>query len=329
MKPPESHISALRYPLTTALGSKGHVIVLRELVRIGHPASHSELLERTSLSRQGVYDITKRLVESGVVKYTEFGRQQLVTLREDYPLYSVIKELFRAETNRYENFLGELHSVIRTLDKLPESAWIFGNTAETDDVYGDPVQIALLGNFRTIDSIVNDFRTKLIELRAESRYDVTLDVRGITLADLESKPYLLESDVILIWGISPNDFIKEGNNPTPKARIHSDLDEISYNDSRVWTTLLGLYPDIIPRAISYLDKQIENCTSGERLEYMEWKNLLESSSFQRLKKFMESKSERAVRLRQSMPFWSVLTDFEQKKFKQLQMENKLHEQSTT
>ncbi len=35
-------------------------------------------------------------------------------------------------------------------------------------------------------------------------------------------------------------------------------------------------------------------------------------SYYRLKKFMESDSERSVRLRQSLPFWEVLNDVERK-----------------
>jgi len=42
----------------------------------------------------------------------------------------------------------------------------------------------------------------------------------------------------------------------------------------------------------------------------EWKHILKSMSFQRLKKFLESDSERSARLRQSLLFWPVLNDSE-------------------
>jgi predicted transcriptional regulator len=320
MKNSENQFSALRYPLTTILGSKGHVIVLRVLIRSKHPISHTELLERTDLSRQGVYDITKRLVETGVVTYTGSGRQQLVTVREDYPLYRELMNLFNMETLRYEDLVDTLHSELSTLEKQPESAWIFGTAARGEDEYGDPVQIALLGKLKTIDSLTNQFREKLIRNRVESTFDVTIDIRGVTVADLETRPSLTKEGTIHLWGIDPKDYLNPQNDESTTVTSHKYLDEKSLLESKIWTELLKSNPEIIPRTISLLNKQIENISTGEKMELAEWKNLLENSSNQRLKKIMESDSERAVRLRQSLPFWQVLTEYEKSKFEQLKEE---------
>jgi len=320
MKNSGNQHSALRHPFTSILGSRGHVIVLRELIRSTHPLSHSELLERTDLSRQGVYDITKRLVETGVVTYTGSGRQQLVELREKYPLYKELVNLFRMETQRYEGLVDTLRSIVRNLEKQPESAWIFGRTARGEDEYGDPVQIALLGKLKIVDSLTAEFREKLIQRKVESTFDVTMDTRGVTVADLETKPSLTEDETIHLWGIDPNDYLNLQSDTSASVKSHQDLDERSLVESRIWTELIKSNPEIIPRSISLLEKQIDETTTGEKLELLEWKNLLENSSNQRLKKFMESDSERAVRLRQSLPFWQVLTEHEKKKFKQLKEE---------
>ncbi|MGF1668851.1 MAG: hypothetical protein ACFCU6_00270 [Balneolaceae bacterium] len=317
MKNSGNQHSALKYPLTAILGSKGHVIVLRVLFRSNHPVSHSELLERTDLSRQGVYDITKRLVETGVVTYTGSGRQQLVTVREDYPLYRELVSLFNMETQRYEELVETLRSELRTLEKQPESARIFGKAARGEDEYGDPVQIALLGKLKTIDSLTGQLREKLIQNRVESRFDVTIDIRGVTDADLETRPSLTNEGIIHLWGIDPKDYLNPRKGASNSMKSHKDLDERSKAESKIWTELLKSNPEIIPRAISLLNKEIENTSAGEKMELMEWKNLLENSSCQRLKKFMESDSERAVRLRQSLPFRRALTENEQKKFEQL------------
>ena len=322
MKNSGNQHSALRNPLTSILGSKGHVIVLRELVKSTHPLSHSELLERTDLSRQGVYDITKRLVETGVVTYTGSGRQQLVELRRKYPLYRNLVNLFNMETQRYEELVETLRSIVQSLEKQPESAWIFGQTARGEDEYGDPVQVALLGKLKTVDSSTAEFREKLIEDRVESNFDVTIDIRGVTVADLETKPSLTEDGMIHLWGVDPVKYLNSEIDEHDSVKSHKDLDERSLEESKIWTELLKSNPEIIPRTISSIDNKIDETSTGEKLELLEWKNLLENSSFQRLKKFMESDSERAFRLRQSLPFWQVLTENEKNKFEQLKEERK-------
>jgi len=315
MKKSRNQHSALKYPLTTILGSKGDVIVLRVLIRSNHPVSHSELLERTDLSRQGVYDITKRLVETGVVTYTGSGKQQLVMAREDYPLYMELEKLFNRENQRYKDLVETLRSELRNLENQPESAWIFGKAARGEDEYGDPVQIALLGKLNTIDPLTNKFREKLIRKKVESNFDVTIDIRGTTIADLETRPSLTNEGVIHLWGIDPQDYLNPQKGSSNSVKSHKDLDERSQSESKFWSELLKSNPEIIPRAISFLNKQIENTSTGEKMELLEWKNLLENSSYQRLKKFMESDSERADRLRQSLPFWNVLNENEREKIK--------------
>jgi hypothetical protein len=292
------------------------------LIRSKHPLSHSELLERSDLSRQGVYDITKRLVETGVVSYTGSGRQQLVTVREEYLLYGELINLFNMEAQRYADFVDTLRSELSDLEIQPESAWIFGSAARGEDEYGDPVQIALLGKLKTIDSLTGEFREKLIKNKVESTFDLTIDIRGVTIADLETNPSLTEEGTVHLWGIDPKDYLNPPREESASVKSHKDLDERSLVESKIWTELLKSNPEIIPRTISLLDKQIDKTSIGEKLELLEWKNLLENSSFQRLKKFMESDSERAVRLRQSLPFWQVLTENEKNKFEQLKEELK-------
>jgi predicted nucleotidyltransferase len=62
------------------------------------------------------------------------------------------------ETQRYKELVDALRSIVRNLKEKPESAWIFGRTARGEDEYGDPVQIALLGKLKTVDSLTGEFR---------------------------------------------------------------------------------------------------------------------------------------------------------------------------
>ena len=99
------------------------------------------------------------------------------------------------------------------------------------------------------------------------------------------------------------------------------MDVRSLADAKLWAGLLKKYPEIVSRTIDYLDDQIPQINSGEKKELQEWKYILESMSFQRLRKFLESDSERSIRLRQSLPFWPVLNEKER-----LELEKMLSEQ---
>jgi len=309
--------SSLKTPLSEILGTKGHIHVLRELNDHNGAMSHSELIRRTGLSRQGVYDVVTRLVETGILSYTGSGRQQLVNVRKEYPLFESIQVLFQSEKNRYYLFLETLKKLTESLNTLPKSVWIFGKVAQGTDVYGDPVQIALLGDTKTIDKLTDQFRAGLVEENVESQFDVTIEIRGVTIADLETRTELTGKNTILIYNVDPNAFLESSKPGSPTPKTHKEFDRKSISQAKAWTELLRTYPEIIPRTATFLEHQIPHITSGEKKELQEWKHLLENSSFQRLKKFLESDSERSTRLRQSLPFWQVLNEREREKFKEL------------
>jgi hypothetical protein len=292
-------------------------MVIRELIHAGEPLSHSELIERTSLSRQGVYDIIGRMAENGTIAYTGTGQRQLIELRNDHPLYEELVRLYQAESKQFDSLVSALHSEISTLDPQPDSAWIFGKAARGVDEYGDPLQVALLGKPKTIDRITRTFREQLIRRNIEPVYDVTIDPRGFTLADLESRPSLIEQGTILLWGADPASLLDLQSDQASRISSHKELDETARIESKLWAELLKRYPEIIPRTVNWLNRQLEHSGTGQKMEWMEWKNILEKSSYQRLRKFLESESERSVRLRQSLPFWMVLTDHEREKFNQM------------
>ncbi|MCC5927396.1 MAG: hypothetical protein JJU41_12635 [Bacteroidetes bacterium] len=325
MKLTDRQNSALRHPITSILGSKGHIEVIRAMVMSGNPISHSELLDRTSISRQGVYDIAGRLLETGVIEHVGVGRGQLLELRKEFPLTQVIKDLFVAEAERFENILGELRSIISSLEEQPDSAWIFGTAARFADSYGDPIQIALVGKLRSVDTVVNTLREFIVLNQIEKRFDLTLDVVGLTMADLEVKPDYFTNEIIHLWGISPKDLMSTDEDRAGKITSHQQFDKRSYIYAKAWTALLRAHPSIIPKTILFLNKEIDQTTTGEKKELMEWKNLLENSSFQRLKKVIESDSEKSVRLRQSMPFWNVLREEEIAKFERLKLQLETNE----
>lgn len=303
--------------MSTLLGSRGHISVLRELLNAGSPLSHAALLERTDLSRQGVYDVVNRLTETGAVAFIGSGRQQLITLRGDYPFYAHLKELFTAELGRFENLIRELSEIIESQSIKPDSAWIFGPAAAGTDTYGEAVQVALLGSLSAIEELTREFRAKLSDSNLEIMFDVTIESRGITKADLLTKPYLTDAAIIHLWGVYPLTEKTSSDSSRALRSNHKEIDQKQLTDAKAWSELLASYPEIIPRTISYLDREIPKRTTGEKLELSEWKHILEITPMQRLKKLLASDSQRANRLRQSLPFWPVLTEHERSKFMSL------------
>jgi len=317
-----NHHSTLRTPFDDILGSKGHIMILRQLSDAKNPMSHSELLDRTNLSRQGVYDVVRRLVENGIVMYVGSGKQQQVAIRKDFPLSNIISKLFEAEKKRFNDLIKRIQELIKNLEIQPKSAWIFGKIALGSDDYGDPIRIALLGDVKTVDEVTSEFKDLVYESDLEKRFDVTIDISGITLADITT---VNVKDLIMLWGPDPQHYLESSKNDRDGKRSHEDLDRQSLIDSKAWTELLKTYPEIIQRTISYLDERIPQISSGEKKELQEWKHILESMSLQRLKKFLGSDSERSTRLRQSLPFWPVLKDNERTKLEKLKSEQEDHE----
>lgn len=266
------------------------------------------------------------MIKSGIIKYTGSGNRQQIVIREQHPLAGTIKELFEAEKQSYDSLIKNLKEAIGSLELKPKSAWIFGKVAQRSDDYGDPLRIALLEEVTSIDDITEEFRYHLYESDIEKDYDVTIEITGVTLADVESRPIINTNKIILLWGMDPQHYLIGSKDEKDSKRFHQDFEKQSLIDSKAWTELLKTHPEIIQRTIQTLEDRISQISSGEKKELQEWKHILESTSFQRLKKFLESDSERSTRLRQSLPFWPVLNDSERAKLEKIRSEQtKSHE----
>lgn len=320
MRPVSDDHSALKNPLNEILGYQANVRLLRCLVKSRGPLSHSGLAERTGISLPGIHKVVPRMINTGIIQYSGSGKRQQIVIREQHPLAGPIKELLETERRNYDSLIKSLKEAIGALDLKPKSAWIFGKVAQKSDDYGDPLRIALLGDVKSIDDITEEFRNRMYKSDLEKHYDVTIEISGVTLADIESRPIINTNKIILLWGMDPLFYTAGSIDERVGKRLHQDFDKQSLIDSKAWSELLKTHPEIIQRTIHYLEDRIPEINSGEKKELQEWKHILESTSFQRLKKFLESDSERSTRLRQSLPFWPVLNDSERAKLEKIKSE---------
>lgn len=191
MRPVSDKNTILRTPLNDILGYQGNVRLLRSLVSSQNSMSYSELADRTGLSLPGIHKVVPRLIKTGIIHHTGSGKQQQVELRSAHPLSDSIVQLFKSEQTHFESLLEGLKKQISRLDKKPKSAWIFGNIAKGIDEYGDAIQLAVLDDLKMVDNQIEQLKGQLYDSGFEVNYDVTLDIRGVTKADIESRAQLI------------------------------------------------------------------------------------------------------------------------------------------
>lgn len=300
--------------MDTILGYPANIRLLRSLIETDKGMSASALAERTGLSVPGVHKVISRLIKTGIIKHEGSGRTQLIVLRHEHPMSGILMELFKAEKNNFETLIKEIKAGISELDIKPKSVWIYGKVAKRIDDYGDPLQIAIQDEAKKIDDITEKFKDQISKAGIEKKFDVTIEVRGVTSGEVES---IMNPCKIMLWGFDP--FYLYGGKNAEKGDFssHQDLDNRALNDAGMWIIFLQIHPEVIERTKSYLQEKIQSESSGVKNELKEWYRLLEGISFQRLKKFMQSDSERSIRMRQSLPFWPVLNEAEREEFKSL------------
>jgi len=314
MRPTSTPDSYLRNPLDQILGYPGNIQLLRTLIDTGRGMSTTEIAERTGLSVPGVHKVISRLLEAGVAQREGSGRTSKVIIREDHPLSPILTELFQTEKKKSQNLFKNLKKCVEELEVKPKSVWIYGNVAKGTDDYGDPLQISIYGHAKNIDKLTESYKDRLINNYVERNYDVTIEVRGVTSAEMD---LMMDTKKIMIWGFDPSQLSSGQSERKEGSMSHQELDARSLNDAGLWIDFLKKHPEVIERSKAYLKDKVQSERSGVRNELKEWYRLLKSMSFQRLKKFMQSDSERSTRLRQSLPFWPVLTESERKEFKSM------------
>ncbi|MGH7621250.1 MAG: hypothetical protein ACREMU_02825, partial [Gemmatimonadaceae bacterium] len=71
-------------------------------------------------------------------------------------------------------------------------------------------------------------------------------------------------------------------------------------------------PTLVQRARARIAEREKQATSGERRELREWLRILDAASPGKLEQILTDRSERATRLRQTLPALDLLTPSERK-----------------
>ena len=225
------------------------------------------------------------------------GRRHLYELNRSDKLIKALLKLFQVEKNRYEALLNSIKKEFEKPVPYPRSAWI----QELPNEYGDPLVIGVLHETKHLANYIHRLRTQLN--RVERNFDITIELKGYTKADV---PNLNGDKVTLLFGIMPfpdKHDLKMRTKPSTHKEKDQHMLEISYKLAEAIENDTSL----VRRAKEHVQRMLKKNHGSATKDIKEWRDILESYSIRRLSRFLTSTSERANRLRQSSPFFAILS----------------------
>jgi len=298
MRPIVFEQNPLRYPLNELFGTEAHVRLLRVLANeVDGPLTAVEAAGRAGLTTLGARKALRRLLQSGFVLHVGGGRKHQYGLRRADRLVQAALKLFQAEKDQYEALLSAIKTRIGNLAPPPRSAWIQAFPAEL----GDPLALGVLHDARHLTNCIRQLRTQLDQV--ERDFDLTIEVNGYTKADL---PGFEAEEVISLYGAPPfpDRCVRE---MLTRPLTHEDMDRHLLELSRRLAEAVEHDTSLVRRAKEHVDRLLQKDQGLATRDITEWSDILESYSIRRLSRFLTSSSERANRLRQSNPFFAILS----------------------
>ena len=301
MRPIVSEQNPLRYPLNELLGTQAHVRLLRVMANeVEGPLTASEVAKRAGLTMPGAQKALGRLFRSGFISRVGGGRKHQYEIRYSDKLMQIVLKLFQAEKDRYEQLVAVIKKEIKSLKPHPHTVWIQAFPKEI----GEPLTLGLVHETRHLTNFVRQLRTKLI--KAENDFDLTIELEGYTKADV---PDLKFDDITVLYGVMPSTD-RPTRNRTKKPLTHMEKDRRLHVLSRKLAMAIEQDTSLLRRAKEHVDRMLMEDQGTATRDLMDWRDILDKYSIQRLSRFLTSSSERANRLRQSNPFFAILNSDE-------------------
>ncbi len=295
MRPISIQRSVVRYPLDEALGSEAQLRLIRALVYdVEAPLSVADAARLSGITSAGARKALKRIEESGLIERIGSGRAQKWGLKKDQTIMVALRRLFDEERQRYDSFISRLRQAV----ELPEvrAAWI----EQLPKRASEPAQISVVVEVRAITWMQDELRSHLIKL--EKEFNLIIEVNVFTRADAPRPCH----DAVLLKG---TETIYEQGFRKP-MQTHAEADQRSLLMAKIISELIRSDPSLITRAMQHLNRLIHEGQGTANADIAEWRQVLETYSSERLRDFLVSTSSRAERLRQSSPFFAVLTPSE-------------------
>lgn len=235
-----------------------------------------------------------RLRIAGFVRRVGSGHTSTYAVLEDAVGMRALAQAFEDEQARYDRFLAMLKNAV----SIPEVtvAWLAGLPVGPSD----PVCLSVVVEVRSVPWIQDELRTRLIGL--EQEFDRIIEFSVHTRADAPT----VSADAVLLWGVAPG--LRETGRPP--AKTHAAATQRELRTSREIAEMVRRDPTLVDRARRHVIRLLNEDQGMAKADILEWRQLLETYSPDRLADLLSSESSRAERLRQSSPFFAVLTSSE-------------------
>jgi hypothetical protein len=306
MRPPTHRQNLLLQPLNDILGTESNVRLLRVLALGNTSFTAGELARRAALGRTSIYPALSELERIGMIEFVGAGAQRLVQLRDRHPLSRILRDLFRAEAQRFEAFTVALRALIVDLPFRLLSAWV-GEIATAQSP--DTVRLYVVAHPKELEPLIDVLNTRLADL--ERKYDIHVAVHGLTRSELETLEHtqLVSNSLILVGGVPPVALLERSRSTqrTSMSASHDQQDARSRRLALAIAAKIKRDPGLIAIAENRVKRRARNASAGERRELAEWMRILATMSPAQLRRFLIEDSERAVRLRQTLPALNLLS----------------------
>lgn len=312
MKSPRRPQNPLRTPLNAILGTEAAVRLLRALIMAGTPVAPGELATLAQLGRTTVYPALETLERMGIAEFVGIGARKQVRLREEHSLAPAIVQLFRAEAHRIDALVQELRDVFRAAAPQPISAWMEGVGARDDNEYGI-VPLWVVAEPKAIATISEHLASAVAPI--ERRHSIHLDIHGITRSELEEQAHTRKphfASAALLAGAPPSALLPPPRRPSRRSvvRTHDEHDARARRLAVAMAAKLKWDPSLLRVARDHIRERAGRASAAERKELAEWLRILDAMSAAQVQRFLLDDSEKAVRLRQTLPALNLLTPAE-------------------
>lgn len=295
MRPPKEPRSALRYPLDAILGSEVQVRLIRVLIHeVTQPLSVTDIARLAGTTTVGARKALERLEAAGFAERIGSGHALKFQLRESAVARDALARVFEMENRHYDELIGGLRDAV----SLPEvmAAWYEPLPPNSKTA----IRLVALVSARDIAWIRGELRSRLGA--TENRFNVIVEVATHSLADAP-KP---GPDDVLLWGVT----VDAGAPTEVLPKTHAEASARSLLMAQAIADLIRTDPSLIRRAEQHLDRLIQDGQGMATADLMEWRQLLQTYSPERVRDLLVSTSSRGERLRRSAPFMPVLTPVE-------------------
>lgn len=280
--------------------------MLRVLAFSREAIGRTRVARRAELNASGVRRTLDRLAEMGLVEAIGSGRGQSVRLRDRHPLAAEIRTLFAAERSVFDRIVEAAREAFDRREFPATAVWIESPEARSPGT----VHLGVLGPPNSVGDAADEVRRHFREVEGDLATHFV--VHAYTEADrgaIGEEEVRRLRDLTLLYGWLPQEWNVSSGGP---VRAHRYLDERARRLAVEIARLLPDDPSIIDRALEWLDERLAAAEGRSQRDLREWRRILEELSIQQVQALLREESERADRLRQSLPFVEVLTPAERR-----------------